>query len=244
MTAHHFFLEAGGIEGGTVTLEGAEAHHAARVLRVRVGEPITVADGTGRVVSAIVTEIGDTDVVEAEVMDEWRDDPLRPALTLFQALTKGDKIDDVVDKATEVGVQRIVPFIAERTVVRWDERKLGRAHERWTGIAKAAAKKSRAPRVPGVDVVAVGPLGVLGEAGMKVVLHEGARRRLREVLPADAPDAIALVVGPEGGLSEREVGELERGGAEIVSLGPRVLRSETAGPVAAAVVAYHYGCFA
>ena len=237
MTAHHFFAPPEDIGPDVVTLKGDEAHHAARSLRVRPGEEITVADGTGRIVRAVVTDVGD--LVEAEVKDESVVAASRPAVTLFQALTKGDKIDGIVEKATEVGVRRIVPFVAERTIVKWDERKLEKVRDRWSAIAKAAAKQSRAPWIPDICAVASDASGAL--ATPAIVLHEQAPARLRDVLPSEPPDELAIIVGPEGGLSDDEVERLRAGGAGVASLGPRVLRTETAGPVAAAVIAYHYG---
>jgi 16S rRNA (uracil1498-N3)-methyltransferase len=150
---------------------------------------------------------------------------------------KGDKLEVVVEKATEVGVSRIVPFIAQRTVVKWDQPKLARIHERLNSIARAAAKQSGAARVPVVETVvpqpSVGP-GTL-------VLHEAGTKLLRDALPDDTPDEIAIVVGPEGGLSDVEVAVMEADGAVAVTLGPRILRTETAGPVAIAVIGFRYG---
>ncbi len=239
MSAHHFFVTDAAGRDGIVTLEGAEAHHAARVLRIRVGESITVADDSGRIVFAVVTSVGD--VVEAEIRSQRRIEMPRPAITLCQALTKGDKIDHVIEKATEVGIRRVVPFVAERTIVKWDEAKLARAHERWCAIAKGAAKQSRAPWIPVVDHVALTAGTSLPESGTKLVLHEGADTRLRDALIEPPPDDLALLVGPEGGLSDAEIAEVRDAGAQIVTLGPRVLRTETAGPIAAAVVGYAYG---
>jgi 16S rRNA (uracil1498-N3)-methyltransferase len=236
---HHFFVEPDDIASGVLTLRGEEAHHAGRVLRVRIGEPITAADGTGRVVSAVVTSAGET--VEAEVTAEQIRTLPRPAITLFQAVAKGDKLEAVVEKATEVGVHRIVPFVAERTVAQWDERKLERVHERLRAIAKAAAKQCKAPVVPDIEAVASGLDGAAGPG--TVVLHESATERLRDVLPETAPDVLCLVVGPEGGLSETEVDGLVSSGSRVATLGSRILRTETAGPIATAVIGFRYGWF-
>ncbi len=235
MSGHHFFAQPDDVADGTVVLRGAEAHHAGRVLRVRLGERITVADGSGRIVEASVTSI-DGEVTAAILSERFVDHP-RPSLTLLQAVTKSDKLELVVEKATEVGVERIAPYVADRTIVRWDERKLAKAHDRLQAIALAAAKQSRSPRVPVVDPVRQGA-DVQTPA---VVLHEGATTRLRDALPDVAPERLSVVVGPEGGLSDDEVAALEGQGAVTVSLGPRILRTETAGPVAAALIAFRYG---
>jgi 16S rRNA (uracil1498-N3)-methyltransferase len=237
MTAHHFFVAPDAIAGGLVTIDGDEAHHAARVLRVRVGEAITVADNTGRVIDAVVSRVGDD--VQAEILKETSCDVAKPAITLCQALTKGEKFEDVVQKATEIGVSRIMPFVAERSVVQWDAGKRAKARERWTAVARAAAKQSKSPRIPVVDEVADGaPLGT----GPTWVLHESDDAvPLRQAVTDRAPDTLSLIVGPEGGFSDAEIDELRRGGAEVVWLGPRILRTETAGLVAASIVSYVYG---
>src|SRR5581483_2167787 len=154
--------------------------------------------------------------------------PITPAITLVQGIAKGDKIDTVVQKAVEVGVRRIVPVVCERTVVRWDERKRSKAVDRWREIARSAAKQCRSAWLTDVDDVRE-----LGDVELPaVVLDAGARSRLRDVLPVDTPDAITLVIGPEGGLEPGEIDALGSRGAVTACLGPRILRTETAGPVA------------
>jgi 16S rRNA (uracil1498-N3)-methyltransferase len=235
MTAHHFFADPQDVDDRVVTLRGAEAHHAAKSLRVRIGEEITVADGTGRVVDAVVRCLAGE--VRADVVSLMTCAPPVPSLTLYQALTKSDKLDDVVEKASELGVHRIVPFVAERSVVRWDAKKRERARERWSLIARAAAKLSKSPWLTGIDAIAD---GIAPSEELVLVMHEGSQTRVRDVLPDAAPPSVGIVVGPEGGLSEDEVEELSASG-HAVSLGPRVLRTETAGIVAVAVVAARYG---
>lgn len=225
------------MDDGFVRLVGAEAHHAAKSLRVRVGEEITVADGTGRVVRAVVSGVGDE--VLAEVTGAGRCDARLPAIALYQALTKGEKFDEIVEKAGEIGVRRIVPFVAERSIVRWDERKRVRAQQRWSAIARSAAKQSRSPWIARVDEIRDG--ATIPDEETTIVLHESATMRLRDALPDEAPQTIAIVVGPEGGLADEEIARLSPGGAGIASLGPQVLRTETAGLVAAALIGYRYG---
>ncbi|MEX2394757.1 MAG: 16S rRNA (uracil(1498)-N(3))-methyltransferase [Actinomycetota bacterium] len=238
MSEHHFFVEPPGIVDGVVTLEGEEGRHASRVLRVRPGEAITVADGSGRMILATVREADD--VVIAEVVKEAYVAQVRPAITVFQALAKKDRFDAVVEKATEVGVVRIVPFAAERSVVRFDEKKMSRSVDRWSAIARAAAKQSKAARIP--EVALPGSIETFAQLlGLRIALHEASDRPLRDALPPEPPDELALLVGPEGGLSEREVNVLTDAGADVVTLGPRVLRTETAGTVAAAIIAFVYG---
>ncbi len=236
---HHFFTEPELIADGRVSLAGAEAHHASRVLRIRAGETISVADGSGRVLDAVVTKIGE--MVEARVILEHECRPPQPVLVLHQGVAKGEKMDLVIQKSVELGARRIVPFLAERTLVRWDEGKREKARSRWSEIARAAAKQCRSPWLTEIGPVLEGTAGVESEEGTVVVLDEEAERLLREVLPDRAPERMALVVGPEGGLTRGEVLAMQEAGAAAVSLGERILRTETAGPVALALVSYTYG---
>jgi 16S rRNA (uracil1498-N3)-methyltransferase len=233
---HHFFVAPSDVHDGTVELRDDEAHHAAHVLRVRSGEAISVADGTGRVLDAVVTRVGA--VVTAEVRAVREPPPPLPALTLYQAIAKGERMDDVISKAVEIGVTRIVPFVAERTVVRWDADKRTKGRERWAAIARAAGKQSRSPWLVTVEDVHE---GVPHADGAMIVLHEAADELLRDALPSEAPAQLGIVVGPEGGLSPAEVERLRTEGANVVGLGERIFRTETAGLVAAAIVRYVYG---
>jgi 16S rRNA (uracil1498-N3)-methyltransferase len=228
MAVHHFFTPPENVDGDTVVLTGEEAHHAARVVRLRIGEHITIADGNGRVYDASVRSL-DGDVACA--IEDVHDVAVpRPVITIHQALVKGDRMDDMIERSVEVGVRRIVPFEAERSIVRWDAAKRDKAYVRWNEIARAASKQSRSPWLTTVDPVQDAP----PREGF--VLHEDATTRLRDALPPEAPEHLTLVVGPEGSFAPAE---LE--GRCTVSLGERILRSEFAGPVAATIVSFVYG---
>lgn len=242
MTAHHFFVAPSDITNGVLTMTGEEAHHAARVLRLHPGEAITAADDSGRMVHATVRDVGE--VVRADVVKEMFIDVPRPQIALFQALTKGEKLDDVVQKGAEIGVRHVVPFVAARSVVRWDDRKRAKAVERWRAIGRASAKQSRSPRLLLVGDVADDLLTALplGTGQPVLVLHEGdVGAPLRHVLPDDAPGTMAIAIGPEGGFDDAEIAAVAGAGAQIVRLGPRILRTQTAGVVAASIVLYAYG---
>ncbi len=236
---HHFFVAPSDLSEGVVELTGAEAHHASHVLRVRPGETITVADGSGRVLEAVVNASGAT--VRADVRRELAVATPKPCIALYQAVAKGRRMDDVFEKAVEVGVCRIVPFMAERSIVRWDRAKRQQAPERWTAIARAAAKQSRSPFLTEVTPVVDGAARALEDGSLVVVLDETSSVPLREGLPATPPEEVVLVVGPEGGFTPGELEKLHAGGAKLVTLGARILRTETAGPVAAAIISYAYG---
>lgn len=228
MTAHHFFAPLG--DGDTAILRGDEARHAAKVLRVRDGEEITVADGTGVVVRARVSAVHDTEV-RAVVVERVTHAQPSPPVTICPALPRGAKMEQIVEDLTELGVDRIVPWFAERSVQRWDEQKARKHLDRWREIARAAAKQSKRPFLPIVEAPQM-PAG----AAM-VVLHEGANDRLR-----DLDGEIATVVtGPEGGLTDAELQAFAGAGARLASLGPQILRAETAPVAAAALVMARMG---
>jgi 16S rRNA (uracil1498-N3)-methyltransferase len=235
MTAPHFFAED--VAGERIVLTGEEARHAVRVLRIRPGEAITISDGRGSVVEGlVVTAVGEE--VTAEVKDRRTVEPALPALHIFHAIPKAGKLDLVVQKLTEIGADVIRPFPAARSVARWDDRKAAEQTRRLLSISREAAKQSRRAWLP-----AVLPPAALEAIDLPVptyVLHEEATTRLSETLPDQAPGAIGLVVGPEGGLTPEEVAALTERGAQPVSLGPLILRTETAALAASVVLLSRY----
>jgi 16S rRNA (uracil1498-N3)-methyltransferase len=235
MSAPHFF--AADVSGDRVTLDGDEARHASRVLRVRPGEVVTVADGDGNVVRATVEEAGSRLV--AVVTDRWADPPAVPSIHVFPAIPKAGKLDLVVQKLTELGVDVIQPFPAARSVSRWNETKATAQTERLASIAHEASKQSRRSRLPEIRPPA--PPTSLELPGCTLVLDEEAEDRLLGALPVEAPAGIGLVIGPEGGLERDEIRVFQGRGARAVSLGPLMLRTETASLAATAVVAARYG---
>ena len=228
MSAPHFF--ATGVGLGPVALTGSEARHAARVLRIEPGEEITVADGRGHVVRARVIEVA-REHVTADAFEERHVEQVRPTLTVWPAIAKNDKLDLVVQKLTELGVAAIRPWFAERSVVRWDAAKRVAHADRWRTIALAASKQSRRAWLPEV----ADPVDLVEPSEATVVLHETATMRLRTAVRSRV-DGLALVVGPEGGLTEGEVDQMTAAGALAVTLGEQILRAETASIAGAAAV--------
>ncbi len=232
--------------GTTLTVRGREGRHAVAVRRLRPGETVDVVDGDGtRARGAVVTAAGDELTVQVE--DVTREPEPRVRLTLVQALAKGSRDEDAVEAATEVGIDAVVPWQSERCVSVWAGPKAARGRDRWRAVALAAAKQSRRARVPHVaDLVqgrALLPLveEVIAAGGSVLVLHEEATAPLATAALPAGEGEVLLVVGPEGGLSEQEVSELAERGAAVVRLGPHVLRTSTAGPVAAALLAQRLG---
>lgn len=218
--------------GSVVTLGGDEGRHAITVARVRVGETLSISDGEGLVVVGPVASI-DGNTLTLTVASASRTDASTPELWLAQALAKGDRDELAVQAATELGVSGVIPWAAERSISRWDGAKAVKGRERWASIVREATKQSIRSWVPVVEPIAT--LGSLAKLpGLVLVLEPTATARLTEV-ELDA-ERITLVVGPEGGVSPRELDVLGTAGAVAVRLGPEVLRTSTAGPAALAVL--------
>ncbi|MEJ3746618.1 16S rRNA (uracil(1498)-N(3))-methyltransferase [Actinomycetes bacterium KLBMP 9797] len=215
----------------TYTLEGPEGHHAATVQRLRVGEDLLLADGRGGTATAVVTAVG-RGTLDLTITSRGYAEPPDPRLVVIQGIAKGDRGELAVQAMTEVGVDEIVPWAAARSVVQWRGERGARAHEKWAATAREAAKQSRRPWLP----VVAPPASTRDVAARATfVLHEEAKSRLSTVaLPTTGE--IALVVGPEGGITHEELALFEAAGALPVRLGDTVLRTSTAGVAALAVL--------
>ena len=233
MTAALFLCED--LSGDAITLDGPEGRHAATVRRVKAGERVDLADGRGTRASCTVLSLGQ-DVVHLRVdAREVEPDP-QPRLVLVQALAKGDRGELAVELATEVGVDEVVPWQAERCIVKWEGARGEKALARWRSTAREAGKQSRRARHPVVaSWVSTDELLARAATTPTLLLHEAASEPLATVQLPAAGDLL-LVVGPEGGLTEREVAALTRVGATAVRLGRSVVRTSTAGAAAVSVV--------
>jgi 16S rRNA (uracil1498-N3)-methyltransferase len=216
-------------------LTGPEGRHAATVRRVKVGEAVDLADGRGTRARCTVVGLGQ-DVVRLRVLSRETEPDPAPRLVLVQALAKGDRGELAVELATEVGVDEVVPWSAERCIVKWDGRRGEKALARWCSTAREAGKQSRRARHPVVSHWATTEELLARVATTPtLLLHEGATAPLAAVPLPDAGDLL-LVVGPEGGLTDREVTALTGAGAVAVRLGSSVVRTSTAGAAAISVV--------
>jgi 16S rRNA (uracil1498-N3)-methyltransferase len=215
--------------GSPVTLEGPEAHHAVAVRRLAVGEAVLLTDGAGRMASCEVTATGKARL--EVVVRSVRSEPApSPEIVVVQALPKGERGELAVELLTEVGVARIVPWAAARSVAVWRGDRAAKSLAKWQATAREAAKQARrawfpevSPLVSTADVVAL-----LAGAPLALVLHEEATAPL----PAELAEQVVLVVGPEGGLAPEELSAFEAAGAHTVRLGAEVLRTSTAGVAA------------
>jgi 16S rRNA (uracil1498-N3)-methyltransferase len=222
--------------GDEILVGGPEGRHAVDVLRLAPDESVRVGDGRGAIAEGTVLAAG-PEGLRVRVTARLDVPPRQPEMVLVQALPKGDRGPLAVDLATELGVDRIVPWTASRCVTRWREDRVDRGLAKWRAAARAATKQSRRPRMPEVT----GPMttrqvcGLLADADLALVLHEQAPRPLA-ALDVPRTGTLAVVVGPEGGLTDGEVLAFRAAGAHAVRLGPEVLRTSTAGAAALAAL--------
>ena len=215
--------------GDEVTVEGDEAHHAVAVRRLRAGERVVLTDGRGVAVTGAVASTGKR-VFAVGVEEVRHSAPPQPAVTVVQALPKGERGELAVEVLTEIGAARIVPWAASRSVAVWKGERADKSLARWRATAREAAKQARRWWFPEVTPLAstIEVAALVGAATVAVVLHEEGAARLGDVVTPESGELL-LVVGPEGGLSAEEIEAFEEAGAVTVRLGTEVLRTSTAG---------------
>ncbi|HEX7186826.1 MAG TPA: 16S rRNA (uracil(1498)-N(3))-methyltransferase [Actinomycetes bacterium] len=236
MSAPVFVVGTDRLRTGTVVVDGPEGRHAATVTRLGVGEAVVLTDGLGRRGQGIVAAAA-RDRLEVTVTSVADEPAHSLRLVVVQALPKGDRGELAVETMTEVGVDVVVPWAASRCVTRWRDARGEKALARWRTSAQAAAKQSRRSRFPEVtDLATTGDVAaLLSRAAAGAVLHEQAAQPLAALSLPDAGDVV-LVVGPEGGVSDDELGTFRDAGAATYRLGETVLRTSTAGSAALAVL--------
>ena len=229
--------------GGRITFDAGESRHLARVLRLRPGDTVIATDGAGRDYTVRLESVGET--ATGTVIAEAAGVAASPlAVTLIQGVPKGDKMEAIVRAATELGVARVRPALCERTIVRLEASRWRERARRWQRVAREATKQCGRAVIPEVETPR--PLAewlALGEpADLALCLWEGGGTPLAAVLAAAlAPRSVLLVIGPEGGLAATEVEAARAQGFTVASLGPRILRTETAGPALVAIVQSRFG---
>jgi 16S rRNA (uracil1498-N3)-methyltransferase len=231
-----FFAPAGDLASDVIVLSGPEGRHGATVRRLAPGERADVTDGAGHLAECVVTQAGDG-LLHLAVRSRRVEPPADPAVVVVQALPKGDRGPLAVELMTEAGVDVIVPWAAQRCVTQWHGERGERALARWRATAREAAKQSRRARFPEVAGLASTPdvIRAVGSAALAVLLDPGAASALSTV-PLPSSGVLVVIVGPEGGLSPAETAALAGAGAVAAHLGPTVLRTSTAGLVAASVM--------
>ena len=240
---HRFFAEPGQIGEKEIVITGADVNHIRNVLRMRTGEEVLIADGRGAEYRCKLTDLSENEV-RAQIL--WKLDgnaELASAVTLFQGLPKSDKMDLIVQKCVELGVDRIVPVSTKRAVVKLDAKKEETRLKRWNTISESAAKQSGRGVIPEVSGVMSFEKALEEAKKLEVLLipYERAehmaetRRVMGEIRPGQS---VGVFIGPEGGFEESEVEEAVTAGAKAITLGKRILRTETAGLAVMSMLSY------
>lgn len=237
----YFFTDPELITDDRVQIPSDEARHLT-VRRAASGDLVRVSDGAGTVVEARLEQI-DPNGATAQVIRRSFEPLAATTLTVFQGLAKSGKVDRVVEKLVELGVDDIVVFSAGRSVPVWDEDKRRRTLERWRRVAVAASKQSHRPRLPSVRGLLSSAQAAEEVAGLPLVLvgDPGSGRNLTEALGRQRPSQLGVVVGPEGGLDEEEMALFRHAQALPVGLGSQILRTETAAVAMCSVLLFHLG---
>lgn len=243
----HFFADRSWVQGDKIRLEGSDVNHMKNVLRMKEGEEVQVSDGTG---NAYLCQIegyeGNQAVLKIREKTE-KDTELPSKIWLFQGLPKGDKMELIVQKAVELGVYGIVPFAAKRSVVRLDEKKAGKKQIRWQAIAKGAAEQSGRGLIPEVETVKTYAEALEFAKELDVILvpyelEEGMKATMSIIEAIRPGQSVGIFIGPEGGFEEQEIGQARNAEAVPVTLGRRILRTETAGITTLSILMYHLEC--
>ena len=240
-----FFVSPEELQRDILELTGENAQHA-KVLRLKEGEQVLVCDGEGReclcAISSVMPGLVELDVIKRQESES----EARVKASVYMAFSKGDKLEHVIQKATELGAYEIVAFPTARCVSRPDDKSLKKKLERWQKIAASAAEQSGRGRIP--EVITVGSykeaLSRAVQADKAILFYENERATtLRMALEAGDYTTISMLTGPEGGLEEKEVAQAMEAGLQVCTLGKRILRCETAPLCALSAVMYASGEF-
>ena len=241
---HHFFVEPSQIQGNHIFIDGPDVNHIRNVLRMNPGEEVNVTDGSGeKVYRCAIASIGE-DKVELNIM--WAQEKgmeLPSKIYLFQGLPKSDKMELIIQKAVELGVYEIIPMATARAVVKLDQKKAAAKVKRWQAISESAAKQSKRLLIPEVKepVKFSEALKLAPDLDVRLIPYElaegmdGTRRIIQSVKPGQS---VAVFIGPEGGFEEAEVELAKEAGFQAITLGRRILRTETAGMTVLSILMY------
>ena len=233
---HHFFVRPEQISGKEAYIEGPDWNHAANVLRVRPGEQVLLSVGEDWNYLCTVREVDRAGQrILLSVLEENRDVRELPVkISLYQGLPKSDKMELIIQKAVELGAARVVPVETARCVVKLDRKKAEAKRARWQAISESAAKQSGRSVIPEIAMPMkyAAALKEAADCDIRLIPYENAEgmERTRKILESVQPgQKIAVFIGPEGGFEETEIRQAEEAGFEAVTLGKRILRTETAG---------------
>lgn len=240
---YNFFVEPHAKNEDYYIISGKDYNHIVNVLRMKIGEEFSVScDGKSSLCR--LEEIGDDCVYGKIIKEDFKDSELKIKIYLFQGLPKSDKMELIIQKCTELGVHEIVPTEMTRCVVRLDEKKKQSKLQRWQSIAESAAKQSKRNIIPAVSRVMTfnNMLNTINELDLMLVPYENemgmkaTKIALNKIKPGMS---VGILIGPEGGFEEKEIDAVKKAGALTISLGERILRTETAAITATALCMLH-----
>ena len=219
--------------GSKQVLQNDEAHHAIKVLRVNIGELIKISDGVRNWVSGPIIEIAKKELF-ISITDRGEIQSAKPELVLVQAITKSDRNKEMLELAVEAGVDRIIPWQADRSISKWQSD----STQKWQAGIKQSCKQARQIKLPQLMKVmnTSEVVKLIGSEGFGIVFHEGAPTKLSEITIPNSLTAVYLIIGPEGGISEQELELFQNANSKVVRLGETVLRSAHAGFAALSAV--------
>lgn len=244
---HHFFVGFSQIQDDMIMIEGSDLNHMKNVLRIKEGEQVEISDGSS---TRYICELDGYEQEKARlrICDTVQDDVELPSrIYLFQGLPKADKMELIIQKAVELGVYEVVPVVTKRCVVKLDEKKAAKKIARWSAIAEGAAKQSGRNRIPQIhDVMTfTEALKTAQELDIRLIPYEKAKgmKAMKSAVEQIRPgQSIGVFIGPEGGFEEAEIEQAMELGILPVSLGKRILRTETAGLTILSILMYHLEC--
>ena len=244
---HHFFVTPEQVREGQIRIEGSDVNHMKNVLRMKLGEELHISDGNNKKYLCEIASM-DADSVCTVIKEELVSDTELPSkIHLFQGLPKSDKMELIVQKAVELGVYEIIPVATKRAIVKLDDKKAEKKVERWNSISESGAKQSGRNVIPKVKSVmgykeAMQYANTLDVILIPYELAEGMNET-RQVIEAIRPgQSVGIFIGPEGGFETAEVEYAVAQGAKVITLGKRILRTETAGLTTLSILMYHLEC--
>lgn len=242
---HRFFVDKDNITESNIEIIGEDVKHIKNVLRLDIDSVISICDKEENDYIVKIKEINKHNIL-CEIIEKYKSKGEPPIeINLYQGIPKSSKMDIIVQKATEIGVRKIIPVITDRTVVKiQDRKKEDKKIDRWQRIAEEAAKQSKRGLIPEVTNILTlkEVVNILTNEDFVLVPYENENQvSLKDVINSYKGKKINILIGPEGGFEESEINELKNINAHIVTLGPRILRTETAGLTTSAIVLYELG---
>lgn len=241
---HHFFVTPEQVNGDNIYIEGSDVNHIKNVLRMKVGEELQISDGNNKKYLCKIQSMTSDNVFVKIIEEQSADTELPSKIYLFQGLPKSDKMELIVQKAVELGAYEIIPVATKRAVVKLDEKKAAKKVERWNSIAEGGAKQSGRNVIPKVKNVMSFKEAVAYAKEIDVVLipyelAEGMQETKKIVDNIKPGESVGIFIGPEGGFEIEEVEHAVKEGAKPITLGKRILRTETAGLTTLSILMYH-----